>query len=129
VLLQAIHDIIGNAVAFFFRQLLAKSAHEFARERDCEAAFETRNSLVVPIWQAFPQSAVCDRRHLPPHARLRDSDCGPEEPHPPNPHPTARRWLRTSPLRGHPLLDSPKRFDTAPRRFPPPWSFEEAKLQ
>jgi hypothetical protein len=27
VLFQTMHDIIGNAVAFFFRQLLAKSSH------------------------------------------------------------------------------------------------------
>jgi hypothetical protein len=53
-LFQLMHNIIGNAVAFLFGQFLAKFAHEFARERDCEAAFETRNSSVVPIWQAFP---------------------------------------------------------------------------
>jgi hypothetical protein len=31
VLLQAIYDIIGNAVAFFFAQPFAESAHKFAR--------------------------------------------------------------------------------------------------
>jgi hypothetical protein len=31
VLFQAIHSIIGNAVAFFFGQFVAKSAHKFAR--------------------------------------------------------------------------------------------------
>ena len=31
MLFQAIHDIIGNSVAFFFGQFLAQSAHEFAR--------------------------------------------------------------------------------------------------
>jgi hypothetical protein len=31
VLLQAMHDIIGNSVAFFFRQLLAKTPYKFAR--------------------------------------------------------------------------------------------------
>jgi hypothetical protein len=30
VLLQTMNDIISNAVAFFFGQLLAKSAHQFA---------------------------------------------------------------------------------------------------
>jgi hypothetical protein len=49
---QLMHNIIGNAVAFLFGQFLAKFAHEFARERD--SALETQNSLVVPIWQAFP---------------------------------------------------------------------------
>jgi hypothetical protein len=31
------HDIIGNAIAFFFSQPVAKSAHKFARapEREC----------------------------------------------------------------------------------------------
>jgi hypothetical protein len=29
-LLQLVHDIIGNTVAFLFRQFLAKSAHKFA---------------------------------------------------------------------------------------------------
>jgi hypothetical protein len=41
VLLQAMHDIIGNSVAFFFRQFLTKSAHKFPRapesKRDGEA--------------------------------------------------------------------------------------------
>ena len=31
MLFQAIHDIIGNAVPFFFSQPFAKSAHKFAR--------------------------------------------------------------------------------------------------
>jgi hypothetical protein len=30
VLLQLVHDIIGNSVTLFFRQFLAKPAHEFA---------------------------------------------------------------------------------------------------
>jgi hypothetical protein len=32
------HDIIGNSVAFFFRQFLAKSAHKLARasQRKCD---------------------------------------------------------------------------------------------
>ncbi len=41
VLLQTVHDIIGNSVAFFLAQLLAKPAHKFARtpqrEGDSEA--------------------------------------------------------------------------------------------
>jgi hypothetical protein len=38
VLLQTMNDIIGNAVAFFFSQLLAKSSHKFARahKRECD---------------------------------------------------------------------------------------------
>jgi hypothetical protein len=37
VLLQLMHDIIGNSVSLFFRQFRAKTAHEFARssEREC----------------------------------------------------------------------------------------------
>jgi hypothetical protein len=31
VLLQSIHDIIGNSIPLFFGQFLAKSAHEFPR--------------------------------------------------------------------------------------------------
>jgi hypothetical protein len=30
VLLQLVHDIIGNTVTFFFGQFLTKSAHKFA---------------------------------------------------------------------------------------------------
>ena len=30
MLLQLMHDIVGNSVAFFFGQFLAKSAHKFA---------------------------------------------------------------------------------------------------
>ena len=39
MLLQAIYDIIGNAIAFFFGQFLAKSAHQFARahKRMCDS--------------------------------------------------------------------------------------------
>jgi hypothetical protein len=38
VLLQTMHDIIGNSVALFFRQLLAKTADKFARAKE------------VPVW-------------------------------------------------------------------------------
>jgi hypothetical protein len=43
VLLQAIHDIISNSVALFFRQFLPKTSHKFARtsERECDG--ETQN--------------------------------------------------------------------------------------
>jgi hypothetical protein len=31
LLLQSMHDIIGNSVSFFFRQFLPKAANKFAR--------------------------------------------------------------------------------------------------
>ena len=39
MVLQTTHDIIGNSVAFFFRQPLAKSAHKLARayQRKCNS--------------------------------------------------------------------------------------------
>jgi hypothetical protein len=39
MLFQTTHDIIGNSVALFFVQLLAKSAHKFARpsQRKCDS--------------------------------------------------------------------------------------------
>lgn len=38
VLLQSVHDIVGNAEAFFFRKFFAKPAHKFARapQRECD---------------------------------------------------------------------------------------------
>jgi hypothetical protein len=39
MLLQLMHDVIGNSVAFVFCQFLAKSAHKFAR------ALEKRDAL------------------------------------------------------------------------------------
>jgi len=37
--LQTMHDIIGYPVAFFFREFLTKSAHEFAcaPQRECDS--------------------------------------------------------------------------------------------
>jgi hypothetical protein len=43
VLFQAIHDIIGNAVAFFFGQFIAKSAHKFARASQRRSDGETQH--------------------------------------------------------------------------------------
>ena len=39
MLLQTMHDIVGNSVAFFFRQFPAKSAHElaYASQGECNS--------------------------------------------------------------------------------------------
>src|SRR5215469_8500622 len=50
VLLQAFHNIIGYAVATtpLYAQRQQQASHQ-----NSEASFETQNSSVVPIWQAF----------------------------------------------------------------------------
>ena len=51
VLLQAMHEIIGNSVAFFFRQFVAKSAHKFARasKRECDSEAQELPTGAHPI--------------------------------------------------------------------------------
>ena len=41
MLLQTMHDIIGDAIAFFFSQFLAKPAHKFARTSQRESDGKT----------------------------------------------------------------------------------------
>ena len=43
MLLQLVHDIIGNTVTFLFRQFLAKSAHKFAGASQRECNSETQH--------------------------------------------------------------------------------------
>lgn len=43
MLLQTMHDIIGNSVALFFRQLLAKTPHKFARAPEREGDGKTQH--------------------------------------------------------------------------------------
>jgi hypothetical protein len=54
VLLQAIYDIIGNAVAFFFAQSFAESAHKFARASQRKSDGEAQH---VPTG-AHPRDAI-----------------------------------------------------------------------
>ncbi len=54
MLLQLMHDIIGNSVTFFFGQFLAKSAHQFARasQRECNGeAQQVSTGTHVPLEQ------------------------------------------------------------------------------
>jgi hypothetical protein len=44
----------------------------------------------------FPKVQLCDEGHIQGRTRPARVNCGPEEPHPPNPHPTARIWPRVS---------------------------------
>jgi len=43
VLLQLVHDIIGNSVAFFFGQFFSKSANKFACTHQCECDSEAQH--------------------------------------------------------------------------------------
>ena len=80
MLLQAIHDIIGNSIAFFFRQPHAKSAHKFARasERECNGEAQTYGVLnvtnpsavlykLVTVWP-LSSAVTCFQRISSPHA-------------------------------------------------------------
>jgi hypothetical protein len=49
VLLQTIHDITANAVAFFFRQFFTKSTHKFAGPLSANAMAKLSKSPRVRI--------------------------------------------------------------------------------
>ena len=95
VLLRAFHNISGYAVAFFFSQFLLRaplSANATPKQR-----LKREIAQLCLFGRHFCKVQVCDRRHLRAVRALRHLDCGPEEPHPPNPHPTARIGSGQSP--------------------------------
>jgi hypothetical protein len=59
VLLQTMHDIIGNSVAFFFRQPLTKTPHKFARALQRKRYGKTQH---VPARAHFVREQTGNRR-------------------------------------------------------------------
>ena len=87
MLLRAFHNISGYAVAFFFSQFLLRaplSANATAKHR-----LKRKIAQLCLFGGHFCKVQVCHRRHSRVVRVLRQLDSGPEEPHPPNPHPTA----------------------------------------
>jgi hypothetical protein len=62
VLLQTMHDIIGNPVAFFFRQSFAKTAHEFARTSQRECYGKAQHVPTGPHWAKRTNSERLGKR-------------------------------------------------------------------
>jgi hypothetical protein len=63
VLLQAMHDIIGNTVTFLFRQFLAKSAHKFAgtSQRECNSETQQVPAGTHVLWEQMENDLASPR--------------------------------------------------------------------
>ena len=51
VLLQAMHDVIGNSVALFLCQFLTEATHEFARASQRECDGEAQEIVASTHWK------------------------------------------------------------------------------
>src|SRR5262249_46899073 len=64
VLLQAMHDIVSNSIAFFLCQFLAKSAHKFSRasQRECDGEAEHVPAGALPRSEQIGNNTSRQRR-------------------------------------------------------------------
>jgi len=64
VLLQAMHDIVSNSIAFFLCQFLAKSAHKFSRasQRECDGEAEHAPAGALPRSEQIGNNTSRQRR-------------------------------------------------------------------